>query len=125
MAYSNRRSLINIKKAESVKENHKNSHKIPSKISASKRDSQQLKFDQFLKKQENNDNFSIMTTVQSRSFGSFCKSDIFCNNKLANYLKLVREVRQFHNLNHKLQQTPKKKALTVTIKRGNNSALIK
>lgn len=66
--------MINIKKAESVKENYNRSHKIQEKISISKREPQHLKFDQFLKKQENKDNFSLVTTFQSRSFGSLCKS---------------------------------------------------
>ena len=40
-------------------------------------------------------------------------------------MKFVKDIRKLHKLDDKLQQTPKKKATTICIKKGNNSNLVK
>ena len=47
------------------------------------------------------------------------------HSKLTNYLNFIKEIRKLHKMEERLQPTPKKKTITVTIKKGNNSQLIK
>lgn len=47
------------------------------------------------------------------------------HTKLIKYLSNIKENRKFHNFDDKLFQAPKKKAIMICIRKGNNSLLIK